>query len=107
MRPRWSFVPLVAQPGAHLTHINPHPTDAPPLPVLLFGLFVIHARALNSVEFKFNFDADLHGHWLSIFQGRIEAPPLHGLHCLCVQPEPESVDDPNVVRMPGCVNNQP
>ncbi len=62
---------------------------------------------LGSVKPKFHFDTNLHIDWSTVFQGRIEAPLLHGLHGLGVQAEAQSVDDSNVTRMSGCVDNQP
>jgi len=72
-----------------------------------FRLCVMHVRASCSVEFKFHFNTNLHAYWLSVFQSRIEAPLLHGLHRLRIQPESKSVDDSNVARTSNCVNNQP
>jgi hypothetical protein len=61
-------------------------------PLAAFGSLAICltascASALKySVKFEFDFNTDLHGHRLPIFQGRIEAPALHCFHRLRIEP---------------------
>ncbi len=57
-------------------------------------------------ELEFDFNTNLHAHRLPIFQRRIKTPLLHGLDRLCIQSEPKPVDDPNVARLSGCVDDQ-
>jgi len=62
---------------------------------------------VGSVKSKLYFHTNLHTYRSAIFQGRIEAPLFHGLHCLGIQTEAQSMDHSNVARMTGCVDNQP
>jgi len=62
---------------------------------------------VGSVQSKLYFNANLHTYWPAIFQGRIEAPLFHRLHCLGIQTEAQSMDHSNVAGMTGCVDNQP
>jgi len=54
---------------------------------------------VNSEEFEFNFNTNLRGHWLPVFQGRIKKPLLRGLQTLRIPTVSESVDGPNISRM--------
>ena len=62
---------------------------------------------VRSVKSKLYFNTNLHTYWSAIFQGRIEAPLFHGLHCLGIETEAKSMDHSNVARVSGCVDNQP